>query len=157
MRLEDIEIGKIADIGSHLFSAEEIVRFARAFDPQPFHLDDRAAAATHFGALCASGWHTCAVWMRLTVDYSRTYGTLAGISPGMKAIRWLRPVHAGDTIRYFNEVRAKRRLRSRPGWGIIDTLARAENQHGETVLEMEGSVLVPAPSTGDGKDNGTER
>ncbi len=147
MRLEDIVVGDVANIGIHTFGAEEIVRFARKFDPQPFHVDEAAAAASHFGALCASGWHTCAIWMRLTVDYSRAHGTLAGISPGMKAIRWLKPVYAGDTLSYANRVKAKRKLASRPGWGIIDTVCTAVNQRGETVLEMEGAVLVPA---GDG-------
>ena len=147
MRLEDIVVGDVANIGIHTFGAEEIVRFARKFDPQPFHVDEAAAAASHFGALCASGWHTCAIWMRLTVDYSRAHGTLAGISPGMKAIRWLKPVYAGDTLSYANRVKAKRKLASRPGWGIIDTVCTAVNQRGETVLEMEGAVRVPA---GDG-------
>ncbi|MBH0236680.1 MaoC family dehydratase [Methylobrevis albus] len=144
MRLEDIEIGDVAVLGTHTFTEAEIIRFATAFDPQLFHTDPHAAVQSHFGALCASGWHTCCIWMRLTVDYSRARDTLAGISPGLRAIRWLKPVYAGDTLAYFNEVSAKRILRSRPGWGIIETRSTATNQHGELVFEMEGAVMVPA-------------
>src|SRR5438105_8770783 len=68
---EDIGVGEISDIGRHTFTAEDIEAFAARFDPQPFHLDEAEAARSHFGRLCASGWHTACVWMRLLIDFRR--------------------------------------------------------------------------------------
>src|SRR3712207_4174250 len=100
---EDIPLGERRAVGSHLFTAEEIKRFARAYDPQPFHLDEEAAAASHFGRLCASGWHTLAVWMKLNVRKVQQSGEQVrvampiprvGVSPGFDELRWLKPVYA---------------------------------------------------------------
>ena len=144
MRFDDIAIGVPVEIGSHHFTREAIIDIARAYDPQPFHLSDEGAAASHFGRLCASGWHTCAAWMRLTVDHiARLGGSAAGISPGIDQIRWTRPVYAGDTITYVNTVVDKRRLASRPGWAVITQENHGTNQTGEVVYVMRGPVLVP--------------
>ncbi len=143
MRFDDIPLDTPVTIGSHTFTEEAIVDFAREHDPQPFHLDQAAAEASHFGGLVASGWHTAAAWMRLTVDHAKSHDDLAGISPGLDEIRWLKPVHPGDTITYTNTVSAKRRLQSRPGWAVITNEAVGINQKGERVYLMRGPVLVP--------------
>lgn len=143
MRFDDIPLDTAVPIGSHTFTEEAILAFARLYDPQPFHTDPEAAASSHFAGLCASGWHTAAAWMRLTVDRAKRDASLAGISPGIDEILWKRPVYAGDTVTYTNTVRAKRRLGSRPGWAMITNEAVGINQRGEEVYRMRGPVMVP--------------
>lgn len=143
--------GQRIDIGSYTFDADSIVRFATSFDPQPFHVDAEAANQSLFGGLCASGWHTCAVWMKTFVSYwteetarLRAEGLAApklGPSPGFRNLKWLKPVFAGDTIRYSVTLLSSRDLASRPGW-IIDTiLCEGENQDGIPVIVFESAVL----------------
>jgi len=145
---EDLEIGARRDLGAYTFTAEEIVRFARAFDPQPFHLSDEAARATHFGALCASGWHTAAVWMKLMVAHMQAEQAASGTaprfgpSPGFTDLKWIRPVFAGDTIRYTSVLTDKKDLKSRPGWGLLVHANEGVNQDGVTVFSFIGKVLV---------------
>ncbi len=149
---EDIAIGERQAIGSHLFSAEEIKRFAGAFDPQPFHMDEAAAERSHFRKLCASGWHTVAVWMKLNVrEMQRQNDELAaaglplaqlGPSPGFDALKWLKPVYAGDTISFELEVAAKKLSRSRPQWGLVTISNTGRNQNGELVVSFTGHVFV---------------
>jgi acyl dehydratase len=149
---EDIAIGERRSIGSHNFSAEEIKRFAGAFDPQPFHMDETAAAKSHFGKLCASGWHTVAVWMKLNVrEMQRQDNELAaaglplaalGPSPGFDALKWLKPVYAGDTISFESEVAAKKPSRSRPQWGLVTIKNTGRNQDDELVVSFTGHVFV---------------
>ena len=149
---EDIRIGAREEIGAHSFTAEAIKRFARAFDPQPFHLDEAAAEKSHFGRLCASGWHTQAVWMKLNVRHwqervaeRETAGlpiARIGPSPGFEALKWLKPVYVGDTISFVNEVTAKKVSRSRPLWGLVTFQMRGRNQAGEEVISFVGHVFV---------------
>ncbi|PXW57457.1 MaoC family dehydratase [Methylobacterium sp. B4] len=148
--LGQAEIGMTRDLGAHRFEAEAIVAFARAYDPQVFHLDAEAARATHFGALCASGWQTAAVWMkRLNATFARDIAFTArsgpvpqlGPSPGFKDLQWLRPVYAGDTIRYASRLVDRRASASRPGWGIATHHNTAQNQRGEPVFAFTGSVF----------------
>ncbi len=156
---EDIGTGGRREIGSHVFTAEEIKRFADAFDPQPFHTDEAAAAKSHFGALCASGWHTLAIMMRLTIDARERQlgaagaagaspggGSMAGArlgpSPGFDDLKWLKPVYAGDTITFSTEVIERHESRSRPGWGLIRFRNTGVNQHGAEVLTIVGAVYV---------------
>jgi acyl dehydratase len=149
---EDIPIGERYRLGSHLFTAEEIKRFAGAFDPQPFHTDEEQAEKSHFGGLCASGWHTMAVWMKLNVREQQRLGSdlksagtpiaRVGPSPGFDDLRWLKPVYAGDTITFETEVTAKKASRSRPGWGLLTMLSTGRNQEGETVISFIGHVFV---------------
>ena len=150
---EDIVIGDKRELGGHNFSAEEIKRFANAFDPQPFHTDEAAAAKSHFGALCASGWHTLAIMMRLTLQARERQfddgGSVAGVSggrlgpsPGFDELKWLKPVYAGDTIAFASEIIEKRESRSRPGWGLIRFRNVGTNQHGAEVLTIVGAVYV---------------
>lgn len=147
---EDLDIGARVDLGDHTFTRDEIVDFARRYDPQPFHLDEGAAAASPFGRLAASGWHTAAVWMKLYVDHrnrvieaTRARGERPpspGPSPGFRDLKWLKPVYAGDTISFVSEVIDKRVTLS-PGWGLIFHRNTGTNQHGDTVFSFDGSVL----------------
>jgi acyl dehydratase len=149
---EDIRVGESAEIGRYTFTAEEIKAFAARFDPQPFHLDEAAAARSMFGRLCASGWHTACMWMRLLVDHRRReddarrargepVATL-GVSPGFRDLKWLSPVYPGDTITYATEVIDTRPSMSRPEWGIMTARNTGTNQRGEPVLSFVSSAFV---------------
>ena len=137
MYWEDFQPGDRIEMGRHTFTPEEIIAFARQFDPQPFHVDAEAAKKSFFGGLIASGWHTCAVGMRLTVDSHVSQSASLG-SPGLDNIRWLKPVRAGDTISYSRVVLESRPSESRPGVGLVRSRWEAVNQAGETVMTMEG-------------------
>ena len=143
--------GTRIETGTLLFTPEDIIRFARKFDPQPFHVDAEAAKDYVFGGLCASGWHTCAGWMRTFVDYwaaetarlqakSLTPPQL-GPSPGFKNLAWLRPVYAGDSISYAVTLLSSRPLESRPGWILNSILCEGRNQDGTPVVRFESTVL----------------
>jgi acyl dehydratase len=149
---EDLKIGQRTVFGRHTFAPDEIKAFAARYDPQLFHLDEAAAARSHFGALCASGWHTAAIGMRLLVDYrqredelSRARGEAAaqmGPSPGVRDLKWLSPVYAGDTITYAGEIVALRALNSRPQWGLMTALNSGTNQRNDMVFSFLGAVLI---------------
>ena len=149
---DDIEVGERVELGSHTFTADDIKRFARAYDPQPFHLDEAAAEKSHFRKLCASGWHTVAVWMKLNIrELTRQNETRAaageriaqmGPSPGIDDLKWLKPVYAGDTVTYGLEISGKRESRSRPGWGLVSFANTGVNQKGEPVISFTGHVFV---------------
>ncbi len=150
---EDIRIGEQASLGDHRFTAEEIVSFAERFDPQPFHLDEQAAAESHFGGLVASGWHTAAVWMRLMVSHwqrqieAEAYAPgerrpRLGVSPGIRALKWQTPVRVGDTISYSTRVTGKEELTSRPQWGLVISRNEGVNQDGREVLTFLSQVFV---------------
>jgi acyl dehydratase len=134
---EDFKVGERSEMGRHTFVNDEIVAFARQFDPQPFHVDPEAAKGSPFGGLIASGWHTCAVGMRLMVDQYIGRTVSLG-SPGIEDIRWLKPVRAGDTLTYSRTVIESRASASREGVGLVKHRWEAVNQAGETVLTMEG-------------------
>jgi acyl dehydratase len=149
---EDIRVGEKSELGRHTFTAAEIKAFAKKFDPQPFHLDEGAAARSHYGALCASGWHTACLWMKAHADRrsreeeaQRARGErLAprGPSPGFRELKWLKPVYAGDTIAFAAEVVETRPVRSRPDWGLVFSLNTGTNQKGERVFSFLGSAFV---------------
>jgi acyl dehydratase len=146
---EDIEIGDVTEFGSHTFTAEAIKRFAGAYDPQPFHLDEEAAAAGLFGALTASGWHTSAVMMKLIAAAGAADGpdgARLGPSPGFDDLRWLRPVFAGDTLTYRATVTGKHENRSPPGWGLVTSRYEAHDAAGETVMEVTVHELIDLQS-----------
>src|SRR5262249_52945989 len=134
-------VGGTSRLGRHTFSAGEIVAFGRQFDPQPFHADPLAAQASPFGGLIASGWHVCAVGMRMLSEQilgrSRNLG-----SPGIENVRWLKPVRAGDTIDYCVTVAEARPSASKPGIGLVKHRWEARNQAGELALPLEGWLLV---------------
>jgi len=134
---EDFTEGAEFSFGEATPTREEIIAFASAYDPQPFHLDDEAAAASLFGGLCASGWHTCAMTMRMMVDgYLKDSASLG--SPGIDELRWLKPVFPGDTLRVRMRVLQSRPMASRPGVGLSLQRWEVDNQHGQTVMTMQG-------------------
>ena len=150
--LEDLAAGQLFKTGSHLMTQDEIIAFARQYDPQPFHLSDEGAAKSHFGRLSASGWQTAATYMRLFIDtrdkvraerpslpFALNPG---GPSPGFRNLRWLRPVQAGDVITYDSTVIATEPHPTRPGLGIARNRATGVNQNGVRVFEIEGSSLT---------------
>lgn len=148
LHYEDIEIGSSQSFGQYEVTREAVVAFARQFDPQPFHLDDEAAARTHFGRLSASGWHTCAMTMAMLVENMSVVQQAGLGSPGVDNLRWVKPVYPGDTLRCETEVIAKRRSQSRPEMGLFKSRVQTFNQHDELVLEMvsNGLITVRDPS-----------
>ena len=134
---EDFKVGEVVEMGRYTFTEPEIVAFARQFDPQPFHTDPAAARDSFYGKLIASGWHTCAIGMRLMCETTINRTVSMG-SPGVDNIRWLKPVRAGDTLTYRRHVLEARASRSRPEAGLVKSRWEALNQDGEVVLTMEG-------------------
>jgi acyl dehydratase len=149
---EDIEVGEKRTLGRHTFTAEEIKAFGERFDPQPFHVDEAAAALSHFGGLVASGWHTAAICIRLIVqnrlrdeEAMRLRGEpvgRTGPSPGFRELKWPRPVHAGDTINYASEIIDKRAVQSVAGKGLVFARNTGINQDGVLVFSFVSSVFV---------------
>ncbi|MBO9713631.1 MaoC family dehydratase [Sphingomonas sp.] len=139
---EDVEIGQKRSFGSYEVTREEVLDFARKYDPQPFHLSDEAAAKTHFGRLAASGWHTCAMTMSMLVKHLQANPEASQGAAGIEELRWLKPVFPGDTLRGESEVLEKRELASKPGMGMLTTQTTTFNQHGEPVMRFSGKILM---------------
>ena len=139
---EDLPVGEIAKFGRYEVTRDEVIEFARKYDPQPFHLDDEAAAKTHFGRLSASGWHTCAMTMAMLVENMQNNRQAGLGSPGIDNLRWKKPVFPGDTLRVETTVLEKRRSQSRPDMGLFKSRVRTFNQHDELVLEMVSNGLI---------------
>ena len=149
---EDLQVGEIIPLGRHTFTVEEIKAFAHRFDPQAFHIDEKAAEESHFGALVASGWHTASIWMRLTVERRRREAEaarargepLAGIGPalGFRDMKWHKPVYVDDTIEYVSEVVELRPSGSRPRQGLMTVRSTGVNQHGVLVFSFVSTTLV---------------
>jgi acyl dehydratase len=134
---EDFEVGSRRELGSYLVTEEEILSFARQYDPQPFHVDKEAAGKSIYGGLISSGWMTCSIMMRLLV--LSTVGKSASMgSPGVDEIRWLKPVHPGDTLTVVLIVLASRPSQSKPDRGVVHTQWEATNQRGELVCTVKG-------------------
>ena len=134
---EDLQPGSVRELGSVTVTAAEIKEFAEDFDPQPFHVDEVAGKRSIFGNLCASGWHTCALAMRLTVTNFLNDSSSMG-SPGLESLRWLKPVYPGDTLSLKHTITESRPLRKRPDIGLVRSQWDMTNQNGETVLQMDG-------------------
>ena len=134
---EDMAVGQVRDLGTISPSREDIIAFASQFDPQPFHLDDAAGAASVFGGLCASGWHTCSMAMRLMVTNFLQQTSSLG-SPGLENIQWKKPVYPNDTLRLQTTVLETKPMGRRPDVGMTRNLWEMFNQHGDKVLHMEG-------------------
>ena len=149
---DEFEDGCKVELGSYQFTAENIRDYAGKFDPQGFHLSDDVARASHFGGLCASGWHTAAAYMKCCAAYNfagcdraKAEGKMLpplGPSPGFENMRWLKAVYAGDTVTYFNAVTGKREMSSRTDWGLVFGRNTGVNQHGELVFQFDGKLLV---------------
>ena len=139
--LEDLAPGQIYESGQHLVTEDEIIGFARQFDPQPFHTDPIAARDSFFGGLAASGWHTAAMTMRLILDgpFHPAGGVIGG---GVDTLSWPRPVRPGDVLRVRSEVLEVRASRSRPGQGIAKVRCTTLNQNDEAVQVFVPNLVV---------------
>lgn len=141
LTFEDFPVGRTFDLGVKDVVESEVLRFARAYDPQPFHLDREAAEQSLLGGLSASGWHTCAMLMRMIFDaYLKDTASLG--SPGLEQVRWRRPVLVGDRLRGESRVVEARLSSSRPGLGILRVVHELRNQRGEVVIVWDGTQFV---------------
>ena len=134
---EDFQPGQEIDLGQRTVTEDEIIAFATQFDPQPFHIDREAAAGSIYGEVIASGWHTCAMMMRMVVDGMPFAESSMG-SPGLDGVRWLQPVRAGDTLNVSYVTTQVKASGSRPDRGVVWSKWIAVNQRGETVCTIEG-------------------
>ncbi len=137
---EDFAEGTSFELGPRLVTAKEIVAFASEFDAQPMHLDEAAGKASLLGGLAASGWHTCAMFMRMICEAFLLDSTSQG-APGIDEARWRAPVLAGDTLSGTCTILSRRLLKSRPGLGLVAMRTELVNQRGETVFELRNSVM----------------
>ncbi len=140
--LEDIKVGDKSSYGNYKVTREEVLEFASKYDPQPFHLDDEAAAKTHFGRISASGWHTAAMTMAMLVENLKKHRQAGLGSPGLDELRWLKPVYPGDTLRVESEITEVRPSRSRPEMGSIHSTITVFNQDDVPVMRMKSIGLV---------------
>ena len=142
---EDFPVGEVVDYGSYEVTAEEIVRFAREFDPQPFHVDEKAARASMLGGLSASGWRVCAIVMRMMVD--GYFGRTASMgSTGIDEMKWLKPVFAGDRLSCRRTTLAARASAKRPEMGILTMRWELFDAKAEKKAEMTGVNLIKVRS-----------
>ena len=148
---EDIAVGAKASFGRYEVTREAVLAFAGAYDPQPFHLSDEAAAQTHFGRLSASGWHTCAMTMAMVVENLKVVEQAGLGAAGIDELRWLKPVYPGDVLRCETEVIETRASRSRPEMGSFRSRMTVFNQHDEPVMSFVSIALIrtrPVEDTG---------
>ena len=139
---EDVEIGAETCFGSYAVTREEVLEFARKYDPQPFHLSDEAAAKTHFGRIAASGWHTTAMTMKVIVAHLSEHEQAGLGSPGVDELRWLKPVYPGDTISVRGTIVGKTPSRSKPEIGTIRTQTIVTNQDDVEVMRYTSIVMM---------------
>jgi len=139
---EDLEVGAETYYGSYEVTRDEVIEFARKYDPQPFHLSDEAAARTYFGRLAASGWHTCAMTMAVIVRHLLKDEQAGLGSPGVDELRWLKPVHPGDRLTVRGMVVDKTPSRSKPHIGTIRTRTIVSNQDGVDVMSFTSIVMM---------------
>jgi acyl dehydratase len=153
MNLDDyFQVGVTLTLGSHRFEADAIKAFAQKFDPQPFHLDEEAARNSVFGRLCASGWHTAATWMKYNLKARADAGPpswdgpgpapVFGPSPGLRDLKWLKPVYAGETVTFTRTCTGHRPMASRPGWRLLSARAEGFDSTGDKVIQFDNAVLV---------------
>lgn len=140
--LEDVAVGDVSRFGAYKVERDEVIAFAQRYDPQPFHLSDEAAAATHFGRLSASGWHTASMAMAMIVEHFRDTGLQSIGSPGVDELRWTRPVFPGDTLHCEAEVLETRASASRPEMGFVISRWTVLNQDDVPVMTMRPTVMI---------------
>lgn len=138
---EDFVTGSVRTSGSVLVTEEEIIEFARRYDPQVFHTDPVAARSSIYGGLVASGWHTAAIAMRLIVE-NYLSGVASVGSPGVDEVRWLKPVRPGDRLSVRVTVLEARRSESKPDRGLVRSLVEVLNQDGAMVMSFKGVTIV---------------
>lgn len=139
---EDLEIGKQETFGTYEVTKEEVIEFASKYDPQPFHMDEEMAKQSVFGGLCASGWHTCAMCMRVLVNYMAKQGFAGMGSPGVDSIKWKLPVFPGDTLTVRGELIEKRDSQSRTNLGLVKSQYSVFNQKDQMVAQLITNVMV---------------
>jgi acyl dehydratase len=139
---EDLEVGAETDFGTYEVTREEVLEFARKYDPQPFHLSDDEAAKTHFGRIAASGWHTAAMTMAVIARHVVAHEQAGLGSPGIDELRWKKPVYPGDTLHVRGQILEKTPSRSKPEIGSFRTQTTVRNQTGETVMTFISIVLI---------------
>jgi len=137
---EDFKVGERITVGTVSVDKDEVIEFASRYDPQSFHIDEEAAKQSIYGGLIASGWHSCALIMRLICDSYMLEAASLG-SPGLDSVRWPKPVRPGDTLTAYRTTVESRESKSRPEAGIVKTLWEVENQNGELVITMSGINL----------------
>ena len=146
---EDFRPGEVIEFGDYLVTEEEIIDFAKRYDPQPFHVDSKAAAESIYGGLIASGWMTGSIMMRLLVDHFIAPAASMG-SPGVDEVRWVRPVRPGDRLHLRVTIVDAKRSQSKPDRGIVQVQQEMINQQGDTVMSLRGMSLAkcrtPAPA-----------
>ena len=140
MKFAEFHPGRIIEAGPYVLPEAELLSFARAYDPQWFHTDAAAAEQGPFGGLIASGWHTCAIAMRMVADTALA-GSESFASPGLQYVKWPHPVRAGDALRLRAEVIGVRRSATKPTLGILDWRWQMRNQHEITVLDLQATSL----------------
>ncbi len=146
---DDIPIGAFSDLGRYTFTEENIIAFAKLWDPQPFHIDPDAAKDSMFGGLVASGWHVTCAWMKLMVaereKAAKERGAVyaGGVSPGFLDLKWRAPVRPGDTLHYTSITVEKLDLQSRPTFGILRSENIGTNQDGVKVFSFIGQAFMP--------------
>ncbi len=141
LHFEDFAVGQVIDLGTYAVTAAEIIEFASEFDPQPFHLDEAAGKASLLGGLAASGWHVCAMMMRMIADAWLNKSASMG-SNGVSEVKWLKPVHAGETLSGRVSIVSKRISTKRPEMGIFECLFELSNGAGEKKTEMTAVVFM---------------
>jgi acyl dehydratase len=134
---EDFKVGEVEHIGEKRVERDEVIAFAKQYDPQPFHIDEAAARHSMYGGLIASGWHTCAMVMRMMCDAYLTRAASVG-SPGIENLKWLKPVRPGDILSARRTTLDTRASKSKPDIGIVNNLWEVFNQKGEKVMSMQG-------------------
>ena len=139
---EDLEVGAETHFGSYDVTREEVLEFARKYDPQPFHLSDEEAAKTHFGRIAASGWHTCAMTMAVLARYVVEHRQAGLGSPGIDQLRWRRPVYPGDTLHVRSTIVEKTLSRSKPDMGSFRSDMVVTNQDDQAVMTFTSIVLI---------------
>lgn len=155
MSMIDDMLNKEITIGSFTFTEENIIEYARQFDPQYFHVDPVAAKDSLFGNLCASGWHSASIWVKLNIEFLKREVAemiakgetppVFGPSPGFENLTWARPVFAGDTLTYTRTVTSIRALESKPGWSMITMICAAKDQNNEPLLRFENAAMIMLP------------
>ncbi|MBE0626381.1 MAG: MaoC family dehydratase [Burkholderiales bacterium] len=145
---EDFYPGQVFETGGLSLSEEEIIEFARKYDPQPFHTDREKATQSVFGGLIASGWQTAGLCMRMICDSYLLESASMG-SPGVDEVRWVKPVRAGDTLHLKVAVQETRASASRPDMGTVRARSEVYNQHGELVMHMSGVGMFRRRSPGE--------
>lgn len=139
--LEDMSVGRRFTSGEHAMDAEQIIAFAKQFDPQPFHMDDAAAKGSLFGGLAASGWHTAAITMRLQVTTGLPVA--GGIIGASGEVSWPRPTRPTDVLHVVSEVMEVNPSRSKPDRGMVTVRSETLNQHGEVLQVSTVRIVVP--------------